>query len=188
MRKILPILIIIFFLTANFVEAVAVKVNPSEIKIEANADLTKKEIIIENPGNNVALFEVYPDNFSDWIRIEPESFILESGKSQKVILEIKNKEIGIFSTMISVVAKPLSEREFKANAGVKIPLEIRIAQREKLNFLAAISQSIKIFREPKNLIFIFIIILILTLAGILIKRKKRISKGKVDNDALASKF
>lgn len=189
MRKILPILIIIFLLVANFVEAVAVKVSPSEIKIEANAGvLTEEEIIIENPGNNVALFEVYLDNFSDWIKTQPESFILESGKSQKVILEVKSEEIGVFLTMISVVAKPLSERKFKANSGVKIPLEIRVAQREKVNFLASVSQSFIDFFKSKNSIYFFSIVLILALAGIWMKRKKRISKSKEDDDSPALKF
>lgn len=172
MRKKILILIIISFLAANSVQAVAVKVRPSEIKIETNNQvLTEEEITIENPGDNVALFEVYLDNFSDWIRIKPESFILESGESQKVILAIKNEETGVFSTMISVVAKPLSEKEFKANSGVKIPLEVRVVQKEKSNFLAAISQNIKVFLNSRSSIFILGIILILALVGIWLKRK-----------------
>lgn len=179
MRKILLILIIISFLAANFVQAVAVKVKPFEIKIEANAGvLTKQEIIVENPGENVALFEVYLDNFSNWIKVKPESFVLESGGLQKVTLEIKNEEIGAFSTMISVVAKSLSERKFKANSGVKIPLEIRVIQKEESNFLATISQNIKRFLDLKNLIFIFSIILVLLLAVIYIKRRKRVLKDE----------
>lgn len=179
MRKILLILIIISFLAANSVQAIAVKVKPSEIKIEANVGvLIEQEIIIENPGENVALFEVYLDNFSNWIKAKPESFILESGGLQKVILEVKNEEIGAFSTMISVVAKSLSERKFKANSGVKIPLEIRVIQKEELNFLATISQNIKRFLDLKSLIFIFSIILVLILAGIWLKRRKKILKDE----------
>jgi len=172
MRKILLILIIISFLTANSVQAIAVKVRPSEIKIEANTGvLTEQEIIIENPGENVALFEVYLDNFSNWIKAKPESFVLESGGLQKVILEIKNEEIGVFSTMVSVVAKSLSERKFKANSGVKIPLEIRVIQREELNFLANISQGLIGFFKSKSSIYLFSIILILAVIGIWIKRR-----------------
>jgi len=179
MRKILLILIIISFLAANSVQAVAVKVKPSEIKIEANAGvLFEQEIIIENPGENVALFEVYLDNFSNWIKAKPESFVLESGEVQKVILEIKNEEIGVFSTMISVVAKSLSERKFKANSGVKIPLEIRLTQKERSKFLAAISQNIKRFLDTNNLTFVFSIILVLALVGIWLKRRKRISRDE----------
>jgi len=117
----------VFSLIANPVQAAAIKIQPSEIKIEAEAGvLVEKEIIVENPDNNIALYEVYVDNFSNWIKIKPESFTLESGGSQKVVLKIQNQETGIFSTMLSAVARPLSARQFKANSGVKVPLEIKI--------------------------------------------------------------
>ena len=173
MKKFLLILIIFSFLTPCLSQAAAVKIRPSEIKIDVNAGvLAKEEIIIENPGVDVSLFEVYLDNFSEWIKIKPESFVLESGESQKVILEIKNNETGIFSAMISVVAKPLSERKFRANAGVKIPLEVRITQGKKLNLSAAIFQSMREFLSFKNSIFILGIVLISILIGIFIGRKK----------------
>lgn len=168
------ILIIISFLTANSVEAVSIKVSPSEIKIETSANLTKKEIIIENPGNSVALFEVYLDNFSDWIKIKPESFILEAKKSQKAILEIESKETGVFFTTISVVAKPLSEREFKANAGVKIPIEVRVSEKKSNFWMASVLENFKgLFKNQQSLIYIFGVILILILFGLLIGKNKK---------------
>ena len=173
-KKNILILAAIFLFTASSVIAVSIKVSPSEVKIETNASLTKKEIIIENPGNSVALFEVYLDNFFDWVKIKPESFILEGGKSQKVILEIKNKETGIFSTTISVVAKPLSEREFKANAGVKIPLEIRISEEKAGFWSASLLENFKrLFGNQQNLIYILIIIVILVLFGLLMVKNKK---------------
>lgn len=175
MKKNIIILIIIFFLAAGSAGAVSIKVNPSEIKIEAGVDnLTEKEIIIENPGKNVDLFEVYADDFSDWIKINPESFILEGGNSQKVILEIKNKETGVFSTTMSVVAKPLSEREFKANAGVKIPLEIRISENKSNIWLASVLEKFMIiFKNQQNLIYIFSIVFILSFFAFLFARKRK---------------
>ncbi len=179
MKKILLILIIFSFFVGGFVQAIAVKVKPSEIKIEVKPGvLIEQEIVIENPDNNVAFYEVYLDNFSSWIKAKPESFILESGESQEVILEIKNKERGIFSTMISVVAKPLSERKFKANSGVKIPLEVRIGEKEKSYFLANISQIFKLLLKSEIIIYIPGLLLILILTGIWIRRRN-ISK-KVD--------
>ena len=174
MKRFIAILIAISFLTPNLAQAAAVKIKPSEIKIDISAGvLVEEEIIIENPGVDVFLFEVYLDNFSEWIKINPESFVLESGESQKVILEIKNHETGIYSAMISVVAKPLSERKFRTNAGVKIPLEVRITQGKKLNFSAAIFQSMRDFLSFKNSIFILGIVLISIFAGIFIERKKQ---------------
>lgn len=178
-KKILLILIIFSFLVTGSVEAVALKVSPTEIKIETEPRvLTKEEIIVENSGNNVALYEVYLDNFSDWIKVKPESFTLESREFKKVVLEIKNEKEGIFSTLISVVAKPLSQREFKANSGVKIPLEIRISEKEKIPFLATISQNFIDFFKSRDLIYVFSIILILTLARIWIQKRERIWKGQ----------
>ncbi|MDI6591920.1 MAG: hypothetical protein QME61_03235 [Patescibacteria group bacterium] len=184
MRGILPILITISLLAFNFVQATAIKVSPPEIKIETlQGILTKKEIMVENPANNVALYEVYVDNFSDWIKFKPESFTLESGKKQKVTLEIKNEENGIFSTMISVVAEPLSQQKFKVGPGVKIPLEIKISSRgDKGVFLATIFQNLTDFFQENNLIYIFgIILIILILAGIHRERKKREKKKKLLN-------
>ncbi len=138
MKRILLILIVSLF-AANFAWAAALKVRPASIKVEIPYGvLAKTELMIENPGNNVALFEVYPDNFSDWIRIKPESFTLEQGEKQRVILEIKNQEAGVFSTMISVVAKPLSSRKFQANSGIKIPLQVRISKAKTSVFLASL--------------------------------------------------
>lgn len=173
MKKILLILVLTSFFVTGVVQAIAVKVRPSEIKIEVDSGvLTKQKIVVENPDNNVAFFEVYPDNFSSWIKMKPESFILESGESQQVFLEIKNKETGVFLTMISVVAKPLSERRFKANSGVKIPLEIRIGEKERPDFLADIFQNLKASFGADAIIFVSGLVLILILFGIWIRKRK----------------
>lgn len=159
--KIIILALIVFLLAANSVQAIAVKIQPSEIEIETKPDiLIQEEIIIENPDNNVALYEVYVDNFSDWIKIKPESFTLESGGLQKIILKIKNKETGIFSTMISVVARPLSERKFKAGSGVKIPLKIKISKSG-------------VNRISNSLIWILYIIFSCSLLLVLFLRKKK---------------
>lgn len=164
------IITIICFTAPVFVEAASIKVKPPEVKIETSSDFFQKEIIIENPGSNVALFEAYLDNFYDFVKIKPESFILEGGKSEKVILEVRGKEAGVFSGMISVVAKPLSEREFKANAGVKIPLEIRILEKSSEVWLASVLNSIK---NNQWLIYILVIVVILSLMSVLFLRKKK---------------
>ncbi|MCP6718793.1 MAG: hypothetical protein KJI71_00995 [Patescibacteria group bacterium] len=189
MKKNLSILIITFLLSAALVQAVAVKVEPSELRIETNFKTHfKEEIIVENPDNNVALYEVYLDNFSDWIKVEPESFILESEDSQTVILEIDSKEKGVFSTTISVVAKPLSGRKFKANSGVKIPLEVRVVEGEKETLLATVYRNgTNLVYNSKNLINVLSLILILVL-GIWITNKKMKSKDKDHYNFPAIKF
>lgn len=141
MRKLLLILLIlaICFFSIDFALAVAVKVRPAQMQMEARPGiLAKKEITVENPGNNVALFEVYADDFSERIKLRPESFTLQPGEQQKVVLEVKSQETGIFSTMVSVLAKPLSGRKFRANSGVKIPLQVRISEKKTNMFLASL--------------------------------------------------
>ncbi|MEK7658954.1 MAG: hypothetical protein AAB352_03770 [Patescibacteria group bacterium] len=176
-KKYILILVAIFIFAASYAGAVSIKVSPSEIKIKTGTNSVKKEITIENPGNNVALFEVYVDNFSDWIKINPESFILNGGKSQKVALEIKNKETGIFSTMVSVVAKPLSDKEFSAAAGVKIPLEITFSEKGAGVFAASVLDSFsRIYKNQKYLIFLFLIIFIVFIFFAIIRLKKKQEK------------
>jgi len=73
--KYILLTILFLCLVATHVQAVAIKVFPSEIKIETESGVSiKKEILIENPSANVALYEVYADNFSDWVKLKPESF------------------------------------------------------------------------------------------------------------------
>jgi hypothetical protein len=170
--KYILLITLFFYLATTQVQAVAIKAIPSEIKIKTESGtLIKKELLIENPSATVALYEVYVDNFSDWIKVKPESFTLESGESQKIVLEIKNEENGIFSTTISAVARPLSQRKLKANSGVKIPLEVRISEREGV-FLASVS---KVFKG-ENLIYFLFIILLLALTGIFLVKKERRTK------------
>jgi len=122
--------ILVFLSVAGFVFAIGLKVKPNELNMQGTmGSVVRREIVVENPDNNVALFEVYPDNFSDWILVKPASFTLESGKSQKVILEVKAKETGVFFTDISVVAKPLADSRLAVNSGVKIPCHITISER-----------------------------------------------------------
>ncbi|MFH1894327.1 MAG: hypothetical protein ABH813_00255 [Patescibacteria group bacterium] len=174
MKKNFLIPIIFLFFTADFVQAAAIKVFPSEVKIKTESGvLAKGEITVENPTEDITLYEVYADDFSDWILPKPESFFLKAREKQRVVLEIKNKDKGVFLTYLSVVAKPLSERKFKIDSGVKIPLEIRISEGEEGFLLAKISQNFIDFLKSKNSIYIIILVLIAAAAGVWIKIVKK---------------
>ncbi len=174
--KIKIILILVGIVLASNANASALKVTPSSLNFDAvSGKPEQKAITIENPDSNVALFEVYLDNFSDWVKINPGSFILEAGKSQEVNFEIENEESGVFFTTISVLAKPLSEREFKTNAGVKIPLEIRISEKGTSPWTASILENFKkFFKNQQSLIYIFAVISILILSGLLTRKNKKV--------------
>ena len=126
-KKIIFFTITIFILSAAIANAVGVSVTPSKLLIETQANkLSKTIIVVKNPSPVVGIYDIYFDDYSQWIKINPSSFTLESGEAKKVELQIRPPGAGIFAGQISVVAKPLSSREFQANSGLKIPFEIRV--------------------------------------------------------------
>jgi len=177
------ILLLIFSLfPCSLVKAVGIQVFPPELKIEAKKrDPIEKDIIIKNPGNDVTLYEIYVDDFSDWIAPNVSSFILEGKESKKVTLVGKGKETGVFLTNVSIVAKPLLEGEFRVNAGVKIPLDIRIVEIEgrRKMFLAFVSDILN--KEIKIKLSFFILSLIFVLSFLIFIVTRRLRRGKKNN-------
>ncbi len=154
------ILISVFFILPFFsVEGISLKVVPSSMEIKMIAGTTENIVFeIENTSRDVNLYEIYIDNFSEIATLRPQSFILEGSQKKQVIVEIKIPKEGIFSTDISVVAKPLSGRQFKAGAGIKIPLTIRVEAPKVNSFLAAVSQNfIKLIAKNSILIILMMI-------------------------------
>jgi len=176
---IIPLAVACLF-TWGFAKATALKVSPAELKIQTNIGLmAAKEIMVTNPDNNVALFSIYPDEFSDLIKTKPESFILESGQSQKVVVSAKNQQAGVFFTYISVVAKPLGEQKLKANSGVKIPIEIRISNNENSSvFLASLAN----FLGKEIPVWLLILVLGAIAVGFLILLFGRKRKAQNNNN------
>jgi hypothetical protein len=145
------------FLTAN-VSASALKITPSSVHLEGVSGKTEQKIItIENPGSDVALFEVYIDDFSDWISVNPTSFTLNPGEKREVLISANSRNQGIYATALSVVSKPLSSRKLQANAGAKVPLEIKInASPSRISLLASVGQNLKIIFSKNNFAFLLI--------------------------------
>lgn len=105
--------------------AVGVAVTPAEVTMTAVVDEpTAVRISISNPSTDVAVFEVYPDDFAHLIKANPSSFTLESGAEKFVEIKVTALQTGQFSTVLSVVARPLAANAFQAGSGVKIPLVI----------------------------------------------------------------
>lgn len=172
-KGLIIIFIIIGFCMPASIRAAGLRVWPAELKVQAGQGMLKRaELVVENPNANAALYEVYLDNFSDWIKIKPESFILESGESQKVLLELKAKELGIFSGLVSVLAKPFSEREFQTGAGVKIPLAITVVQGPERVFLANLTQAIGHFFGTGLLFWTVLLVLAALMGKNLLKNRQ----------------
>jgi hypothetical protein len=128
MKKYYRLLIVGGFFLPLVAGAVGVSVNPARLTIEAGVEEERTEIIIvSNPARDVAIFEIFPDEFETMVRVTPTSFVLESGDQKKVTVEVSGKTAGRFETTLSVLARPLSESAFNAASGVKIPLSFEIA-------------------------------------------------------------
>ena len=155
--------------TAN---ASALKVAPSSLDFDYASGKTEQKILTaENPGKDAALFEVYPDDFSEQININPSSFVLNPGEKKGVVVLSSFEKQGVYATAISVVSKPLSDRTFKTNAGVKIPVEVRVGQKKSSVWPASVLDGFKeFFGNQAVLIFTASIVIILIL--LIIKKKK----------------
>lgn len=128
----------LFFLSLIFYAenayALGVEASPSIIKISAEAEeINEAKITVKNPSKEVSLFEIYPDEFENFISFSSSSFILESGTSKEISLQIKSDKEGIFKTNISIVANSVVPNKFNVGSGVKIPIEITITP-QKNNF------------------------------------------------------
>ena len=129
MKKIfLAFLIGIFLIGAPAARAIGLSVSPRELKVSVGAGETvSRRLKVANLSNEVALFEVYPDDLEKLIEAAPASFFLESGQSREVAIRISPREAGVFKTAVSVAASPAADSSFSAGSGVKIPVEITVS-------------------------------------------------------------
>ncbi len=166
-------LLITFLLGAAFlctyqVLAIGLSVWPSELTISGDLG---KEIVssfkVKNLSTDVALFEVYPDELTPMIKLNPTSFTLQGEEEREVKMIIKLAGRGRFETTLSATARPLSSSAFQAGAGVKIPLHISIGE-ENTKGLAAIGFLVK---NNLNYIAAGILLLLLSISWKIIRRR-----------------
>ncbi|MDP2704379.1 MAG: hypothetical protein Q8P01_04115 [bacterium] len=123
-------------------EAVGIGAVPAELNVNVRAGKNaQRHITVRNPSSAVSLFDVYPDEFADVIRVIPSSFVLEGGKEREVTVRVGPEKAGIIQTMLSITSQPLSENEFGANAGVKVPIVIRSSK--AFPFGASLLEAVK---------------------------------------------
>ncbi|MBI2623145.1 MAG: hypothetical protein HYW65_01035 [Candidatus Liptonbacteria bacterium] len=112
----------LFILTSQ-AHAIGITVLPSELNVktprgtEAVARLT-----IQNPSREVAVFEVYPDDLDSLITPIPSRFTLESAESRTIEIKFAAKREGVYTTNLSVLARPLTDPLLGIGSGVKIPI------------------------------------------------------------------
>ena len=137
--KILTIIFSIFCFLFCFSQVLAIGIgaNPSFLDLELKLGQSKEaKILVYNISQEAGIFQVFPDELNDWIKITPDNFRLEAGENKEVRIKILAKEEGRKTTNLSVSAAPLDRSSFSVNAGLKIPLTLNV-EGEKGFFLAS---------------------------------------------------
>lgn len=109
-----------------YVHALGLSVTPAEMSISQTQNDTTATMTVKNVSNDVALFEVYPDEFDQSISVSPASFTLQSGEVRTVTVHVHFDQSGIYTTNISVTARPLAETALAAAGGIKMPLTVSV--------------------------------------------------------------
>lgn len=135
----LAVLVLAGFVPLYYAEAysIGVAVDPSELSINISGNAEATAILrVKNPSREVAIFEVYPENFEDSVVPIPGRFTLESSEERTVTIKVLPKQTGAFATNIAIVARPLSDPIIGVGSGIKIPLRVLIGESPKNNLFA----------------------------------------------------
>jgi P pilus assembly chaperone PapD len=120
------------FLPLAMAQAAGIQVAPARLDFQIKSEKAAAlNLTIVNPTADVQLFEVYTDDFPELIKANPASFTLEAGAKKIVSISIdagKQKANQSLSTTLSVVGKPLADKQLSVSTGVKIPLTITFSQ------------------------------------------------------------
>ena len=127
----------LFFIMPNFAIASGLSVAPSKLVIDAE-DKNTATLLVKNISKDVALFEIYPDDMVKAFNIRPESFVLKSGQSREVFVDIHGTNMSLVQTNISIISRPTEESSLMFGSGVKIPITIYTGN-TKSNLLASLT-------------------------------------------------
>ncbi|MBI2463196.1 MAG: hypothetical protein HYV65_03110 [Candidatus Spechtbacteria bacterium] len=147
MKKLL--IIILVSIPFAYASAGGITVSPSKLTFDIErGKIEKANIVVTNPTADVQVFEVYPDNFSDVISINPKSFTLEAGMNKSVQISVSQllsrNTPQVMTTNLSVIARPLTEIQFQANTGVKIPITISVQELPRTGGVITLMEEIVI--------------------------------------------
>ncbi|MFA6215821.1 MAG: hypothetical protein WC768_04610 [Patescibacteria group bacterium] len=128
-QKFVVLALALFFslMVSQSAQAIGIGVKPNELSFKALVNFsTETEVLIFNVSSEPALYQVYPDGLNSEIKISPADFRLDPDGSQLIKVIVNPKRPGIFSTNLSVVARPLASGGLAAATGVKIPLTLYV--------------------------------------------------------------
>jgi hypothetical protein len=141
--KILIILFFSFLFCFNSALAIGIGAKPSFLDLELKVGQSKEvKILVYNISQEAGIFQVFPDELNEWIKIEPNNFRLEAGENKEVKITVLAKEGGGKAISLSVLASPLDRRSFSVGPGLKIPLRLNVKE-ERSIFLASVSEAFR---------------------------------------------
>ena len=176
--KILTIIFSIFCFLFCFgqVLAIGIGATPSFLDLELKLGQSKEvKILVYNISQEAGIFQVFPDELKEWIKIEPNNFRLEAGEDKEVKIKILAKEGGGKTTNLSISATSLDRQSFSIGPGLKIPMRLTVRE-ERPIFLASVLEAL---RKNLSLISIAILIGIFLIGFFLIKYLKKRKSPKV---------
>lgn len=134
----LPLLLVLLPQSAG---ASGIAVSPAKLEIfAALGKSATSQMWVKNPGTEVQIFEVYADEFAEFLDVNPNSFTLEPQEQRSVAVRLNEKfwnhsraRSQILQTELSVLSLPLKDLPggFTANAGVKIPVTLEVRDAKK---------------------------------------------------------
>jgi len=165
--KALAILLFASYLLFSYewVLAIGIGAKPSSLDLELKLGQPKKaKILVYNLSQEAGIFQVFPDELNEWIKIEPSNFRLEAGENKEVKITALAREEGKRATNLSISATPLDRQSFGVSPGLKIPLRLN-AKEEKPIFTAFVLETIS-----QNWVWVAGILVILFLIGFFLIR------------------
>ncbi len=120
-------------------QAIGLSITPASLSITTQENEPASAAMqVANPSREVAMFEVYPEDFDGLIVPIPSRFTLQSGESRTVFIKVIPKQEGLYSTNLSLVARPLIDPILGIGSGVKLPIRVEITKSTSRNNLTGI--------------------------------------------------
>lgn len=167
MKRTAKILIfsILLLVAIQLAQAAGISVKPSELHFNLQAKSQDSQtIVIENISGQPIIYNLYADELADQIFLSPTNFRLEIGEKKRIKVKVQPEKPGTFATNLSIVAQDLDRRKFNVSTGVKVPITLEVNVAPPVPLLG-------LFKKVIIVLFPFLIIMLI--AGLLVRRKKR---------------
>ncbi|MCX6785390.1 MAG: hypothetical protein NTZ18_00880 [Candidatus Komeilibacteria bacterium] len=129
MGKIIRTFILAGLLLAVAVPAAAagISVKPDRLNFIMPAGQTATQnLVVENISASPVIFNLYFDELTGQLKVEPDNFRLEVGQKRQIKVTASPAAEGLLATNLSIVAQDLDRRAFNVAAGVKVPIVLQV--------------------------------------------------------------